>query len=151
MKSFAKLPKAFENTVKIAEQCRDLNIMTKTYYMPNYELPNGETETTALRNMCMEGLNKYYNNNIPKEAMERLEMELGVIGKMGFEGYFLVVQDFINYARNHDVAVGPGRGSAAGSIVAFATGITKVNPLDYNLLFERFLNPERKSISKWRT
>ncbi|MEI0486353.1 DNA polymerase III subunit alpha [Brachyspira intermedia] len=146
MKSFAKLPKAFENTVKIAEQCQDLNIMTKTYYMPNYELPNGETETTALRNMCIDGLNKYYNNNIPKEAMDRLEMELGVIGKMGFEGYFLVVQDFINYARNHDVAVGPGRGSAAGSIVAFATGITKVNPLDYDLLFERFLNPERKSM-----
>lgn len=145
-KSFAKLPKAFENTVKIAEQCKDLNIMTKTYYMPNYELPNGETETTALRKMCIEGLNKHYNNNIPKEAMERLDMELGVIAKMGFEGYFLVVQDFINYARNHDVAVGPGRGSAAGSIVAFATGITKVNPLDYNLLFERFLNPERKSM-----
>ncbi|MEI0580750.1 DNA polymerase III subunit alpha [Brachyspira pilosicoli] len=145
-KSFAKLPKAFENTVKIAEQCKDLNIMTKTYYMPNYELPNGETETTALRKMCIDGLNKYYNNNIPKEAMDRLEMELGVIAKMGFEGYFLVVQDFINYARNNDVAVGPGRGSAAGSIVAFATGITKVNPLDYNLLFERFLNPERKSM-----
>ena len=145
-KSFAKLPKAFENTVKIAEQCKDLNIMTKTYYMPNYELPNGETETTALRKMCIEGLNKHYNNDIPKEAMERLDMELGVIAKMGFEGYFLVVQDFINYARNHDVAVGPGRGSAAGSIVAFASGITKVNPLDYNLLFERFLNPERKSM-----
>lgn len=145
-KSFAKLPKAFENTVKIAEQCKDLNIMTKTYYMPNYELANGETETTALKKMCIEGLNKHYNNNIPKEAMDRLEMELGVIAKMGFEGYFLVVQDFINYARNHDVAVGPGRGSAAGSIVAFATGITKVNPLDYNLLFERFLNPERKSM-----
>ncbi|WP_295159943.1 DNA polymerase III subunit alpha [uncultured Brachyspira sp.] len=146
MKSFSKLPKAFENTVRIAEQCRDLNIMSKTYYMPNYELPDGETETTALRNMCIEGLSKYYNNNIPKDAMDRLEMELGVISKMGFEGYFLVVQDFINYARNNDVAVGPGRGSAAGSIVAFATGITKVNPLDYNLLFERFLNPERKSM-----
>lgn len=146
MKSFSKLPKAFENTVKIAEKCRDLNIITKTYYMPNYELSNGETETEALRNMCIDGLNKYYNNNIPKEAMDRLEMELNVIAKMGFEGYFLVVQDFINYARNNDVAVGPGRGSAAGSIVAFATGITKVNPLDYNLLFERFLNPERKSM-----
>ena len=146
MKSFSKLPKAFENTVKIAEQCKDLNIMTKSYYMPNYELENGETETTALKKMCLDGLNSYYNGSIPKEAMERLEMELGVIAKMGFEGYFLVVQDFINYARNHDVAVGPGRGSAAGSIVAFATGITKVNPLDYNLLFERFLNPERKSM-----
>ena len=73
-------------------------------------------------------------------------MELAVISKMGFEGYFLIVQDFINYARNNDIAVGPGRGSAAGSIVAFSIGITKVNPLDYDLLFERFLNPERKSM-----
>ena len=146
LKSFSKLPKAFENTIKIAEQCKDLNIMTKNYYMPSFELPSGETETTILKKMCLEGLNKYYNNDIPKEAMERLEMELAVISKMGFEGYFLVVQDFINYARNNDIAVGPGRGSAAGSIVAFATGITKVNPLDYHLLFERFLNPERKSM-----
>ena len=146
LKSFSKLPKAFENTIKIAEQCKDLNIMTKNYYMPSFELPSGETETTILKKMCLEGLNKYYNNDIPKEAMERLEMELAVISKMGFEGYFLVVQDFINYARNNDIAVGPGRGSAAGSIVAFSTGITKVNPLDYDLLFERFLNPERKSM-----
>lgn len=146
MKSFSKIPKAFENTVKIAEQCKDLDIMTKNYYMPSYELPSGETETTILKKICIEGLNKYYNNDIPKEVLERLEMELSVISKMGFEGYFLVVQDFINYARNNDIAVGPGRGSAAGSIVAFATGITKVNPLDYDLLFERFLNPERKSM-----
>ena len=142
MKSFAKLPKAFENTVKIAEQCKDLNIMTKNYYMPSYDIPKGETETTVLKKLCLEGLNKYYNNEIPKEALERLEMELAVISKMGFEGYFLIVQDFINYARNNDIAVGPGRGSAAGSIVAFSIGITKVNPLDYDLLFERFLNPE---------
>lgn len=146
MKSFSKLPKAFENTVKIAEECKDLNIMTKNYYMPHYEIPKGETETSVLKKLCMEGLNKYYNNYIPKEALDRLEMELEVIAKMGFEGYFLVVQDFINYARNNDISVGPGRGSAAGSIVAFATGITKVNPLDYDLLFERFLNPERKSM-----
>lgn len=146
MKSFAKLPKAFENTVKIAEQCKDLNIMTKNYYMPSYDIPKGETETTVLKKLCLEGLNKYYNNEIPKEALERLEMELAVISKMGFEGYFLIVQDFINYARNNDIAVGPGRGSAAGSIVAFSIGITKVNPLDYDLLFERFLNPERKSM-----
>lgn len=146
LKSFSKIPKAFENTVKIAEQCRDLEITTKNYYMPNYTIEEGETETSTLKKLCLDGLNKYYNNNIPEEAMERLTMELSVIEKMGFEGYFLVVQDFINYARNNDIVVGPGRGSAAGSIVAFATGITKVNPLEYDLLFERFLNPERKSM-----
>lgn len=146
MKVFGKIPKAFDNTLKIAEECKELDIINKSYYMPKYELKSGETETSTLKNMCMEGLNSYYKNNIPKEALDRLEMELNVISKMGFEGYFLIVQDFINYARSNGVSVGPGRGSAAGSIVAFSCGITKVNPLDYNLLFERFLNPERKSM-----
>lgn len=146
MKSFSKLPKAFTNTLKIAEECKELDIINKNYYMPEYKLESGETEASTLKTMCINGLNKYYKSDIPKEAMDRLEMELEVISRMGFEGYFLIVQDFINYARNHGVSVGPGRGSAAGSIVAFSTGITKVNPLDYNLLFERFLNPERKSM-----
>lgn len=144
--SFGKLENAFENTLKIAEECKELDIINKNYFMPDYPIEQGENETSTLRKICMEGLNKYYNNNIPKEALDRLEMEFSVISKMGFEGYFLIVQDFINYARENNIAVGPGRGSAAGSIVAFSTGITKVNPLDYNLLFERFLNPERKSM-----
>ena len=144
--SFGKISSAFENTVKIAEECSELDILSKTYYMPDYELESGETERSTLQKLCMTGLNKYYNNDIPEKALERLEMELNVVSNMGFEGYFLIVQDFISYARNNDISVGPGRGSAAGSIVAFATGITKVNPLEYNLLFERFLNPERKSM-----
>lgn len=145
-KSFGKISSAFENTVKIAEECSGLDILSKTYYMPDYKLESGETERSTLQKLCMKGLNKYYNNDIPQVALERLEMELNVISEMGFEGYFLIVQDFIKYARDNDISVGPGRGSAAGSIVAFATAITKVNPLEYNLLFERFLNPERKSM-----
>ena len=145
-KSFAKLGSAFENTVKISEECSELDIISKTYFMPDYPLEKGDDETSTLKKLCMKGLNVHYKNDIPKVAMDRLEMELDVISKMGFEGYFLIVQDFISYARNNSIAVGPGRGSAAGSIVSFATGITKVNPLDYNLLFERFLNPERKSM-----
>jgi len=144
--SFGKISSAFENTVKIAEECSGLDILSKTYYMPDYKLESGETERSTLQKLCMKGLNKYYNNDIPQVALERLKMELNVISDMGFEGYFLIVQDFIKYARDNDISVGPGRGSAAGSIVAFGTGITKVNPLEYNLLFERFLNPERKSM-----
>ena len=84
MKSFAKLPKAFENTVKIAEQCKDLNIMTKNYYMPSYDIPKGETETTVLKKLCLEGLNKYYNNEIPKEALEKLRNGISRNIKNGF-------------------------------------------------------------------
>lgn len=146
MKPFLKLQSARLNTLEIMEKCKGLDIESKQIFMPEYPISKDETPATALRNMCIEGLNKHYNNNIPDAAMDRLNMELEVISKMGFEGYFLIVQDFINYARNNDISVGPGRGSAAGSIVAFGTGITQVNPLDYNLLFERFLNPERKSM-----
>lgn len=143
---FPKMNKAFQNTLKIAEECKELDITTKEYFMPQYPLKEGETNATTLKRMCSEGLEKRYNGNIPLEAKERLEMELGVIEKMGFEGYFLIVSDFINHARSIGIVVGPGRGSAAGSIVAYATGITEVNPLDYNLLFERFLNPDRQSM-----
>ncbi len=143
---FPKMNKAFENTMIITEKCRDLNILTKEYYMPKYPMDEGETEKTTLRNMCVAGLDKRFNGNPTPEALERLDMELGVIGKMGFEGYFLIVQDFINWAKAQDISVGPGRGSAAGSIVSYAIGITDINPLDYNLLFERFLNPDRISM-----
>lgn len=143
---FPKMNNSFQNTQIITDKCRDLNILTKEYYMPKYPMDEGETEKTTLRNMCVEGLNKRFDGNPTPEAIERLEMELGVIGKMGFEGYFLIVQDFINWAKSEDISVGPGRGSAAGSIVSYSIGITDINPLDYNLLFERFLNPDRISM-----
>ena len=143
---FPKMNNAFLNTVNIAEKCRDLDILTKKYFMPKYPMHDGETEATTLRKLCIDGLNKRFDNNISQEMLDRLYMELSVIGKMGFEGYFLIVQDFINYAKSIDISVGPGRGSAAGSIVSYATGITDVNPLQYNLLFERFLNPDRLSM-----
>ncbi len=143
---FPKMNNSFKNTQIITDKCRDLNILTKEYYMPKYPMDEGETEKTTLRNMCVEGLNKRFNGEPTQEALDRLEMELGVIGNMGFEGYFLIVQDFINWAKAQDISVGPGRGSAAGSIVSYSIGITDINPLDYNLLFERFLNPDRISM-----
>ncbi len=143
---FPKMNNSFNNTMIITEKCRDLNILTKEYFMPKYPMEQGETEATTLRNMCEEGLKKRFDEQPTPEAIERLDMELAVIGKMGFEGYFLIVQDFINWAKAQDISVGPGRGSAAGSIVSYAIGITDINPLDYNLLFERFLNPDRISM-----
>ena len=139
---FKDIPEALENTLAISEQC-DVEIPLGNYHLPAYPLPNEETNPDKyLEKLCNEGLKKRYSK-ISKKIEDRLKYELSVIKKMGYAGYFLITQDFVNYAVINNIPVGPGRGSAAGSIVAYCTGITNIDPLKYNLLFERFLNPER--------
>ena len=139
---FKDIPEALENTLAISEQC-DVEIPLGNYHLPAYPLPNEETNPDKyLEKLCKEGLKKRYSK-ISKKIQDRLKYELSVIKKMGYAGYFLITQDFVNYAVINNIPVGPGRGSAAGSIVAYCTGITNIDPLKYNLLFERFLNPER--------
>ncbi len=144
---FRDTPQAIENTIKIAESC-DLEIPMGEYHLPTFPIPNQSDSNDGdsfLRNLCITGLKERYKKITP-EIKKRLDFELNVIKKMGFAGYFLITQDFVKYAKNSQIPVGPGRGSAAGSIVAYATGITDVDPIKYNLLFERFLNPERISM-----
>ena len=138
---FPYAQEALDNTVKIAERC-NVEIEFGSYKLPKYELPEGYTSFQYLTKLCRDGLEKRYPGH-GSELDERLEYELDTIKTMGFVDYFLIVWDFINYAKTHDVAVGPGRGSAAGSIVAYSLEITDIDPIRYNLLFERFLNPER--------
>ncbi|MAZ60840.1 MAG: DNA polymerase III subunit alpha [Candidatus Marinimicrobia bacterium] len=139
---FKDTPEALENTLAVSEQC-DVEIPLGKYHLPAYPLPNEETDPDKyLEKLCNEGLKKRYSK-ISKKIQDRLKYELSVIKKMGYAGYFLITQDFVNYAATNNIPVGPGRGSAAGSIVAYCTGITNIDPLKYNLLFERFLNPER--------
>ena len=114
--------------------------------IPRFETPNGEPERDHLRALVTDGLRLRYGDPVPAAAQERAEMELGVIDRMGFNAYFLIVHDFVAYAKGNGIAVGPGRGSAAGSIVAYCLAITDVDPLRYGLLFERFLNAERVSM-----
>lgn len=132
---------ALENTHKIAERC-NVNITFGEYKLPKYDVPKGYTAWEYLQKCCREGLEQRYENP-SKELVDRMQYELDTIKGMGFVDYFLIVWDFIKYAKDHDIPVGPGRGSAAGSIVAYALGITNIDPIKYNLLFERFLNPER--------
>ena len=145
---FKDVPGAIENTIKIAESC-DVNITMGEYHLPKFPLPNNNEDKINgddfLKTLCLSGLKDRYNDVTP-EILNRLNFELDVIKKMGFAGYFLITQDFVKYAKQNLIPVGPGRGSAAGSIVAYATGITDVDPIKYNLLFERFLNPERISM-----
>jgi DNA polymerase-3 subunit alpha len=142
---FADYPEALINTVRIAERCRT-EIPAPGPLLPDFGLPPGFADTDGyLRHLTMEGLAKRYPGRL-EEVRERGEYELGVIIKMGFTGYFLIVADFINWAKEHNISVGPGRGSGAGSIVAYALRITDLDPLKYQLLFERFLNPERISM-----
>ncbi|MHC4925530.1 MAG: DNA polymerase III subunit alpha, partial [Planctomycetota bacterium] len=141
---FKDLPDALENTTIIADRCELALDFDKTH-LPRFTPPNGEEATPFFRRLCREGLRERYPGG-SKEADERLAMEMGVIEKMGYVSYFLIVWDFIRFAREHSIPVGPGRGSAAGSIVAYALGITDVDPLRYGLLFERFLNSERVSM-----
>ncbi len=132
---------AIENTQKIADRCH-VEIEFGVTKLPHFEVPEGYNSWTYLNKLCYEGLVQRYPDN-HEEMKERLDYELGVIQNMGYVDYFLIVWDFINYARTHDIPVGPGRGSAAGSLVAYTTGITNIDPIRYGLLFERFLNPAR--------
>ena len=142
---FPNFPDAIENTAKIAARCH-VEFDFSTTHLPKFPLPEGETDALAyLRALCEKGLRERYGEG-REDARERMEYELGVISGMGYVDYFLIVWDFIHYARTHGVGVGPGRGSGAGSIVAYCLGITSIDPIQYNLLFERFLNPERISM-----
>ncbi|MBA2347268.1 MAG: DNA polymerase III subunit alpha, partial [Solirubrobacterales bacterium] len=141
---FAEWPEALASSVEIAERC-ELEIELDKQLIPRF-LEEGHDEGVYLRERVLEGLRERFGDPLPGAAVERMEMELGVIGKMGFDAYFLIVWDFVKWAKDNGVAVGPGRGSAAGSLVAYALRITDLDPLHHGLLFERFLNPERVSM-----
>jgi DNA polymerase III subunit alpha len=143
--SFTAWPEAVPTTLEVAERCR-VEIELGKLLLPRYPTPEGEEPDQMLRRIAGEGLGRRYGDPPPSEARERLEFELSVIEEMGFSSYFLIVWDFVKYAKDNGIAVGPGRGSAAGSIVAYALNITDVDPLANKLLFERFLNPGRKSM-----
>ena len=141
---FPYAPQALENTHKIAERC-NVEIEFGVTKLPKFDVPEGYTAWEYLNKLCFDGLAERYSGDMG-ELEERLNYELNVIKNMGYVDYFLIVWDFIRYARDHDIIVGPGRGSAAGSLVSYTLGITKLDPIKYNLLFERFLNPERVSM-----
>lgn len=141
---FAYCPEALDNTGVVAERC-NVTIEFGRYHLPDYPVPEGHTEASWLRHLCTDKLTERYPNPT-SEIRQRLEYELSVIESMGYPSYFLIVWDFCDYARRNSIAVGPGRGSGAGSIVAYILGITDIDPLPYKLLFERFLNPDRVSM-----
>ncbi|HSE94954.1 MAG TPA: DNA polymerase III subunit alpha, partial [Methylomirabilota bacterium] len=141
---FADLPEAYQNTAAVAERCQ-LDLSFGQFHLPRYEVPPGHTLDSYLRTLAEAGLRQRYPD-VPAEVTDRLEHELAIIRSMQFSGYFLVVWDFIRFAKSRGIAVGPGRGSAAGSLVAYCLDITTVDPIRYGLLFERFLNPGRKSM-----
>ena len=143
--AFSYLPEALTNTEKIAESC-NLEIELDKILLPHFEVPSGETPDSYLKNLCQQGLAKRYGNQITEEVKNRLDYELSVIAKTGFASYFLIVQDFVNWAKQNGIVVGPGRGSAAGSLVSYLTNITNIDPLKFELIFERFLNPDRVSM-----
>ncbi|TDB39590.1 MAG: DNA polymerase III subunit alpha [Actinobacteria bacterium] len=135
-------PHAFASTLEIAERC-DVHLEFGKIILPVFEVPKGFSEDEYLREECIEGLKKRYGDPIPDEPMQRLTDELKVITDKGLSAYFLIVADFVKWAKGNDIGVGPGRGSAAGSIISYALGITSLDPIEHGLLFERFLNPER--------
>lgn len=135
---------ALRNTVEIADRC-NVELDFKTVHLPEYKTPEGYQKSEYFRKICQEGLKERYKN-ITEEIQQRLDYEIGIIEQMGYVDYFLIVWDFIKYARDNNIMVGPGRGSAAGSLVAYSMKITNIDPLKYNLIFERFLNPERISM-----
>ena len=141
---FPYIPEALENTQKIADRC-EVEIEFGVTKLPKFDVPAPYTSWEYLNKLCYDGLKERYSGDLT-ELEKRLEYELGVIKTMGYVDYFLIVWDFIRFARDHDIMVGPGRGSAAGSLVSYTLGITKLDPIKYNLLFERFLNPERVSM-----
>jgi len=142
---FSHAPEAIENTLKIAEDC-NVEIELGKILLPHFELPAGQTDNDFLKKLCEEGLGKRYGENIPQSTRDRLDYELSVIKKTGYASYFLIVQDFVTWAKNNGIIVGPGRGSAAGSLVSYLTQITNIDPIKFELMFERFLNPERVSM-----
>jgi len=142
---FPDIPEAVENTNKIADMC-DVSFTFGKSLLPHYDIPGCDDHFAYFKNMCEEGFKKRYGDNAPKEYWDRLYYELKIINQMGFIDYFLIVWDYINYARSVGIPVGPGRGSGAGSMCAYCVGITGIDPMKYNLIFERFLNPERISM-----
>jgi DNA polymerase III subunit alpha len=143
--AFEEWPEAIANTLEIAERC-NVELELGKQLIPSFQTPDGSDEREYLRARVEDGMRLRYGDPLPAEALQRMDMELGVIDRMGFNAYFLIVWDFVKYAKENGIAVGPGRGSAAGSIVAYCLAITDVDPLKYDLLFERFLNPERVSM-----
>ncbi len=141
---FGEIPGALSNTIRIAEMC-NLDLGFKGYHLPNFSVPEGFTNEAYLEHLCREGVRRLYGHD-QGEIGQRLEYELSVINNMGFANYFLVVWDFVRFSKENGILVGPGRGSAAGSIVAYSLGITALDPLKYDLIFERFLNPSRISM-----
>ena len=143
---FADLPQACDNTLAIAERCQISFDEETGKYMPRFDVPAGETEQTWFRHEAEAGLRRRYGDPLPDNVRQRADMEMAIIAQKGYQGYYLVVADYIRWAKQQGIRVGPGRGSGAGSIIAFAMGITDIEPLRYELLFERFLNPERPSL-----
>jgi DNA polymerase III subunit alpha len=143
--AFAEWPEAIASTLEIAERC-SVELELGKQLIPSFQTPDGSAEREYLRARVLDGMRLRYGDPPPAQATERMEMELGVIDRMGFNAYFLIVWDFVKFAKENGIAVGPGRGSAAGSIVAYCLAITDIDPLRYDLLFERFLNPERVSM-----
>ena len=146
---FPGLDEAFENTVKIADRC-NLEFTFHEYHLPAFPVPEGYTNEGYFRELCYNGFRERYPDQ-PKEYADRLEYEIGVISSMGYVNYYLIVWDFIRYAKEQGIPVGPGRGSGAGSIAAYCMHITEVDPMKYSLIFERFLNPERVSMPDFDT
>ena len=143
---FSAFPDAIENTAKIAEKC-NVDFEFGHTILPNYDVPEEfETHFDYMKKLCDDGLKERYGDNLSQEIIDRAEYEVNIIKKMGYVDYYLIVWDFIHYAKEHDIPVGPGRGSGAGSILAYAMGITDIDPIKYGLIFERFLNPERVSM-----
>ena len=146
---FPNCDDAFENTVRIAQRC-NVEFVFNEYHLPSFPVPEGYTNEKYFRKLCYEGFQERYENP-PEDYLERLEYEIGVISRMGYVNYYLIVWDFIRYAKESGIPVGPGRGSGAASIVAYCLHITEVDPMKYALIFERFLNPERVSMPDFDT
>jgi len=145
-KAMADFPGAIENTLKVADMC-NVKLDFGTNLIPSFKTPQNEKAEDYLRQLCLEGLkNRFAQAEVPLNYFERLDFELKTVNSMGFDTYFLIVSDFVRYAKSKEIVVGPGRGSAAGSIIAWSLNITDVDPISYGLFFERFLNPERVSM-----
>jgi len=145
IEDFKETPEAIENTQKIAELC-NFELELGKVKLPRFETPNGKTPDEYLKELCSEGLKRRYGEKVEENILKRLNYELDIIKQTGFASYFLIVQDFVNWAKENRIVVGPGRGSVGGSLVAYLLNITNIDPIKYNLLFERFLNPSRISL-----